>query len=114
MVFNLLRDNGLDGFYDLDQTAGQSQQRIRLEDYSWLEDQQLLRDFIDFEDDEFCRMRLDLPNIHCSACIWLLENLHQLNEGVRANKCSAAGRTLEQDWLSASFSPGKRPQACRK
>ncbi|MEM6396258.1 MAG: heavy metal translocating P-type ATPase metal-binding domain-containing protein [Bacteroidota bacterium] len=93
MVFNLLKANGLDDFYDLDQTAGRSQRRVRLEDYSWLEDARLRQEFIDFEDETYCRMRLDLPSIHCSACIWLLENLNQLDEGVKSVQVNFAQKT---------------------
>ena len=35
-----------------------------------------------FKDDKRTKILLSLPQIHCSSCIWLLENLHRLHKGI--------------------------------
>ncbi|MEM7574363.1 MAG: heavy metal translocating P-type ATPase [Bacteroidota bacterium] len=80
-VYHILKDNGLSDFYRLDNAAGQSQ-RNNSTDYSWLSVPELQAPFIQFQDDQHTRVQLDLPAIHCTSCIWLLEHLNRLHEGV--------------------------------
>ncbi|MBL4604663.1 MAG: HAD-IC family P-type ATPase, partial [Flavobacteriaceae bacterium] len=37
---------------------------------------------LDFDDGATQVVTLYIPHIHCSSCIWVLENLHKLNKGV--------------------------------
>lgn len=83
-VHTLLAENGLDNFYALEATAGRSQQRLNKEDYSWLDNADLARPFLRYSDQEQSRITLELPQIHCVSCVWLLENLGRLHPGVLA------------------------------
>ena len=38
---------------------------------------------IEFDDIETSVANFYIPTIHCSSCIWVLENLHKLNKGVK-------------------------------
>ncbi len=35
---------------------------------------------LEFEDEETAVVNFFIPTIHCSSCIWVLENLHKLNQ----------------------------------
>ncbi len=83
-VYTLLAENGLDNFYALEASAGRSQQRSRKEDYSWLDNEALARPFLRYSDEQQSRISLELPQIHCVSCVWLLENLGRLHPGVVA------------------------------
>ena len=37
---------------------------------------------MDFTDGRQSRVHFHLPQIHCSSCLWLLENLNQIDEGI--------------------------------
>jgi Cu+-exporting ATPase len=38
--------------------------------------------FIDFKNNDIAKVTFFVPSIHCSSCLWLLENLYRLNSGV--------------------------------
>lgn len=50
--------------------------------YAYLDDAELSSKLLDFSDGGISRVKLFIPAIHCSSCIWLLENLHTLHPGI--------------------------------
>ncbi len=50
--------------------------------YAWLDNEEVVQRLLDYQDEEQQRVRLFLPQIHCSSCIWLLENLYKLRPGI--------------------------------
>ncbi|TXF91040.1 HAD-IC family P-type ATPase [Neolewinella aurantiaca] len=83
-VYSILKDNNLLDFYRIDDRAGAKQQAVNDRDYAWLEVPKLAERFVRYRDDTRCHVELELPGIHCSSCIWLLERLPQLLPGVRS------------------------------
>ncbi|MBX2927525.1 MAG: heavy metal translocating P-type ATPase metal-binding domain-containing protein [Saprospiraceae bacterium] len=83
MVFEILNDNGMCRYYELDEKAGVSLRGKTRTEYAFLDDPQVKERLIDYTDGAFTRITFYLPSIHCASCIWLLENLHRLVEGVR-------------------------------
>lgn len=83
LVYELLSENNLCNYYDLDEKAGISrkdaQQNYR---YSFLEDAQLKSSLVKFTDGIETHVNFQVPSMHCSSCVYLLENLHRLDEGV--------------------------------
>ncbi len=83
LVYELLSENNLCNYYDLDQKAGISrkdaQQNYR---YSFLEDVQLKKSLVKFTDGIETHVNFQVPSMHCSSCVYLLENLHKLDKGV--------------------------------
>lgn len=51
-------------------------------EYAFLENDDIRQQVMDFSDGNVGVVRLFLPAIHCSACLWLLERLHKLHPGV--------------------------------
>ncbi|MEL6142663.1 MAG: heavy metal translocating P-type ATPase metal-binding domain-containing protein, partial [Bacteroidota bacterium] len=94
-VYSLLKANGLDDFYRIDTNAGQSQQNFTPKDYTWLDRSDLTTPFYQYQyqDGDIARVKLELPQIHCTSCIWLLENLSQLHPGIRSVSVNFAHRT---------------------
>ena len=41
---------------------------------------------ISFSEGDLSRISFSLPQIHCSSCLWLLENLHRLAPGIRSSR----------------------------
>jgi len=84
MVFQILSEKKLDRYYDMMPTPG-----IRLEQenasgtrYAYLENDEIRLKLLDFSDGGISRVNLFIPAIHCSSCIWLLENLATLHQGI--------------------------------
>ncbi len=82
-VFSLLRENGLEQFYELNARPGT---RVRAASaaakWAFLDDPAVSEKLFDYEDKTRARVTLYLPTIHCVACVWLLENLFKLHPGI--------------------------------
>ena len=86
MVFEILQEGDLGNYYKLEQQPGISQKGIQNTDYDYLKDDSIIEKLIDYTDDEKTKISFYLPQIHCASCIWLLENLHKLSEGVNSSR----------------------------
>ncbi len=82
-VYDLLAKNGLDQYYDLNAAPGAKASDKRFE---YLENPEIIRKLLDFENDTVARVTFFIPAIHCSSCIWLLENLSRLLPGVTQSR----------------------------
>ncbi len=84
MVYQILSEKKLDRYYDMMPTPG-----IRLDQentsgtrYAYLDNDEIRQKLLDFSDGGISRINLFIPAIHCSSCIWLLENLADLHHGI--------------------------------
>lgn len=84
MVYQILADRKLNRYYEMMPTPG-----IRLDQensagtrYAYLDNKEIGDKLLDFSDGGISRVNLFIPAIHCSSCIWLLENLHTLHPGI--------------------------------
>ncbi|HCQ15531.1 MAG TPA: heavy metal translocating P-type ATPase, partial [Cryomorphaceae bacterium] len=50
--------------------------------YAYLDESKIRSSLLDFEEGHFARVRMHLPAIHCSSCIYLLESLPEVEESV--------------------------------
>jgi Cu+-exporting ATPase len=85
-VYEIFNENGLSDYYSLNDSPGNSIRNVNSEKYAYLEEASIIEKISDFEDEEFLRIRLSVPAMHCSSCIWLLENLNTLDKGIRASQ----------------------------
>lgn len=81
-VFRILEENNLGDFYVYEKNAGTRPKEGAEQRFAFLDVPELRNRFIDYEDDKTCRVTLFLPTIHCSSCIYLLENLNRLNAAI--------------------------------
>ncbi|NQU68549.1 MAG: heavy metal translocating P-type ATPase metal-binding domain-containing protein [Candidatus Marinimicrobia bacterium] len=82
-VYLLLQSSDLCQYYDLNRQPGVSPQTVSVTDqFSFLDNEEIARKLIDFQDDTGTRVRFTLPDMHCSSCIWLLEKLYKLNDAI--------------------------------
>ena len=82
MVYEILEHAGMCEYYSLDKSPGNQLRKIRDDQFSFLDDAKIMQELIRFKDDSQSHVELYLPQIHCSSCLWLLENLHRLNPAV--------------------------------
>ena len=79
-VHEILLAGDLGHFYKLKDQPGQRVGRVvSQEHYAFLDEPGLQEQLLDFADGRIARVTLQLPAIHCIACVWLLENLFQLH-----------------------------------
>ena len=82
-VFSLLSENGLGQFYELNAQPGtRIRSQVGAARWAYLDDPAVQEKLFDFADKTHSRVTLHLPQIHCVACVWLLENLFKLHPGV--------------------------------
>lgn len=81
-VYELLSENNLCGYYDLEQLSGIAPQGANKGAYEYLNEESIQDRLLEFQDTTTSVVRFYLPAIHCSSCIWLLENLDRLEPSV--------------------------------
>lgn len=82
-VYEILKDNNLCDYYAITKNPGISQKELAAkEKFAFLENEELAQHIICFSHDKETHATFYLPQIHCSSCLWLLENLHKLNSDV--------------------------------
>ncbi len=83
MVYEILNEHGMCTYYDLNTNPGQSQKiAVRSDKFTFLEDVSIEQSLISFKNHQHTHISFYLPQMHCSSCLWLLEQLHKLSEGV--------------------------------
>jgi Cu+-exporting ATPase len=48
--------------------------------YDFLENESIVSKLLEFEEQATAIVSLSIPHIHCSSCIWILENLQRLQK----------------------------------
>jgi P-type Cu+ transporter len=70
-------------YYDLDKNAGiKAKGKFVSENFAYLDDELVINQLVQFRSIKQVNVIFQLPQIHCSSCIFLLENLHKINEGI--------------------------------
>ena len=85
-VYEILHQNDLCNYYDLASTPGITPPLKLSHKYEYLESTEMIEKLIDFKDDKVSLVTFYLPQIHCSSCIWLLENLYKLNPTINSSR----------------------------
>jgi len=81
-VYEILNQNELTCYYDFDQAPGTIPAEIQGK-YDYLDNEDIASKLIEFDDGNVSVVNFYIPSIHCSSCIWVLENLDRLDKGVR-------------------------------
>jgi len=81
-VFEILHENKLDEYYQLEERPGIKSNKIDLDEFSFLDNHEIAGKFLLYQDDKVSKTSFSIPQIHCSSCIWLLEHLSRLHPGV--------------------------------
>ncbi|MAL60332.1 MAG: heavy metal translocating P-type ATPase [Flavobacteriaceae bacterium] len=102
-VFDILNDNDLSYYYDLEKTPGISPNEIASK-FDFLENQSIVDKLIEFTDGNTQIVSFLIPSIHCSSCIWVLENLQKLNPAVRTSQVDFPKKTVRITFSSKELS----------
>lgn len=87
MVYEILNQTGMCDYYAISSNPGTSQRiKLREDKFAFLDDKKIQGSLLSFTNDTETHINFYLPQMHCSSCLWLLENLHQLNKNVIASK----------------------------
>lgn len=103
-VFQVIHENNLQKYYQIKNAQPFTQQEkidFNSNDYSFFASDEFEQDYT-VKDDKLFTIKLFLEGVHCSACIWLLESLPSIIDGVVRSKLDF-GKSL----LVLSYRPEK-------
>ena len=105
LVYQIINQNDLCDYYSLNEKPGINQRiPVRKEKFAFLDDVKIQHRLISFKDDNQTQLSLYLPQMHCSSCLYLLENLYRLNDGIISSKVNFTRKELEVAFLNGKTS----------
>ncbi|WP_343705864.1 heavy metal translocating P-type ATPase metal-binding domain-containing protein [Flavobacterium sp.] len=84
-VYEIFSINDLTSYYDFEKSPGATPQDIKGK-YDFLENETILAKVLEFQEGNTSIVSLNIPHIHCSSCIWILENLNRLQLGISTSQ----------------------------
>jgi P-type Cu+ transporter len=81
-VYEILREGDLCEYYELNKNPGGPLRKNNSVHYEFLDTPEAQIPFTRFRDNEQVHVQFTIPAMHCSSCIWLLENLHKLDSRI--------------------------------
>ncbi|MBS1763642.1 MAG: heavy metal translocating P-type ATPase metal-binding domain-containing protein [Bacteroidetes bacterium] len=82
LVYEILNENNLCTYYDLNSTPGFKQSNIINKRFAFLDEPEIARKLITFKNKNEVHVTFHIPAMHCSSCIWLLEHFKKIDSGV--------------------------------
>ncbi|NMB81929.1 MAG: HAD-IC family P-type ATPase, partial [Ignavibacteria bacterium] len=94
IVYEILHQHDLCNYYDIDNSPGITKKYDVKRNLDFLDDPDLKQKLIDFSDGKTSKVTLTIPQMHCSSCIWILENLYKLNDGIISSQVNFLQKKL--------------------
>ncbi len=98
-VYEIFSQNDLICYYDFEKSPGATPQDVKGK-YNFLNDDKIVSKLLDFEEERTHIISLYIPHIHCSSCIWILENLQKLMRGIVSSQVN-----FHQKKVRITYSP---------
>jgi P-type Cu+ transporter len=102
MVFEILNENNLCAYYSFQKAPGISLRNVSDDSFTFLAEPSIKQKILVFDSTELSIVQFTVPAIHCISCIWLLENLQQINNGVVKSEVNFGRRQV-----TINFNPKK-------
>ncbi|MBX2980173.1 MAG: heavy metal translocating P-type ATPase metal-binding domain-containing protein [Flavobacteriales bacterium] len=104
-VYGLLQESGLCDYYELTEQPGVKEvgdtTTIRAELFDLPEVREKL---VEYSEDGITRVKLHVPQMHCSSCIWLLENLQRVEPAIIRSRVRFTSKELSITFREERFS----------
>jgi Cu+-exporting ATPase len=81
-------------FYDKIDGKGLTPKKFAENEFEFLEDKKIVEALLDYSINGKARVTFYIPEIYCSACIWLLENLNRFENGIIESKVNFPQKKL--------------------
>ena len=76
-VYEIFSLNDMTCYYDFEKSPGATPIEIQGK-YDFLDNESIVSKLLEFQEDSTAIVSLNIPHIHCSSCIWILENLQTI------------------------------------
>lgn len=102
-VYQIFSEHDLIGYYDLENAPGATPTEIEGK-FDYLDNPKIVEKLLEFDDSNIQIVSLYIPHIHCSSCIWILENLNKLEAGVSSSQVNFGQKKVRITFNSATTS----------
>lgn len=94
-VYQILNKNDLCAYYDFNEHAGNTpNNNVRSDKFLYLDNDDVANKLIQFKDEKQTHVTFFLPQIHCSSCLYLLENISKINNNIIASKINFSKKEI--------------------
>ena len=102
-VYEIFSLHNLTSYYDFEKSPGATPQDIQGK-YDFLDNESILSKLLEFQEANTAIVSLNIPHIHCSSCIWILENLNKIQTGISTSQVNFPEKrvriTFDSDTIS--------------
>lgn len=92
-VYEIFSENNLDYYYELTQSPGATPNEVAGK-FDFLDNAAIVEKLLDFCDETTRIASFLIPAIHCSSCIWVLENLSKLHPAITTSQVNFPEKTV--------------------
>ncbi len=104
-VWEILNSNDLSDYYSLENRAGIRPNTPNIQDkYVYLDNPEIASKLLNFRENGISVVTFFMPQIHCSSCIWLLENLYKLSKNIVSSRVNFFKKEVKITFQSDTFS----------
>ena len=98
-VFDLLNENDLSYYYQLEDSPGSIPTKFDGK-FDYLKNETIAQKLLEFDELSTKVVSFVVPTIHCSSCIWVLENLNKLNPHIKTTQVNFPKKTVRISFSS--------------
>lgn len=102
-VYEIFSSNGLKSYYAFEQSPGATPLADNNK-YDFLDNEKIVEKLLQFNEEETQIVLLHIPHIHCSSCIWILENLRKLQPKIITSQVNFYEKTVRITFNSKTVS----------
>lgn len=102
-VYEIFSVNDLTCYYDLQDAPGATPKEIEGK-YNFLDNPKIVDQLLEFNNEKIQIATLYIPHIHCSSCIWILENLNKLHPSINTSIVNFGKKTVRVTYDIELFS----------
>jgi Cu+-exporting ATPase len=102
-VYEIFNQNDLKSYYDFEKSPGATPQNTNGK-YDFLDNESIVSKLLEFKENETTIISLNIPHIHCSSCIWILENLQRLQKGISTSQVNFPEKRVRITFNSGTVS----------
>lgn len=102
-VYQIFTENDLSCYYDLQNNPGAIPEEL-IGKFDFLDNESIVEKLLEFNDGQIQVVNLYIPHIHCSSCIWVLENLYKLQKSVTSSQVNFPKKTVRITFNSNELS----------
>lgn len=93
-VYGLLNETGLVSYYEIEKNAPGSTVSSEIDNKVFLDLADVKNRYISFHEGSYNKVTFSIPSMHCAACIWLLERLDRIENGIQRSEVNFLRKEL--------------------